>query len=409
MKRVSDGGVLRRFGPGMLVTAAFIGPGTIATASSAGAGFGYALLWALAFSVLATIVLQEMAVRQALVTRAGLATTLRRAMAGSWLGMATMVLVVAAVGLGNAAYESGNIAGAAVALAGVFTGGIGHWSVLIGAAAAVLLFLPGYRALERVLVGLVLLMSGVFLICALLLSPDWGALWTGLSHPRIPPGSLTTVIALIGTTVVPYNLFLQANAVREKWSADVELDRALREARADTTVSVVLGGLITLAIVSTAATLYFSRVVEFTPEQLAAQLEPVLGPAGRYFFAGGLLAAGLTSAITAPLAAAYAVCGAMGWDDSLSGRQFRVVALTVIAIGTVFAATGSRPLAAIVFAQATNGLLLPFIAMSLLWLMNRRRILGPSVNGWRSNLLGALVVMVTVGLGLSKIAALFTP
>ena len=74
----------RRFGPGLLVTAAFVGPGTIATASSAGAGFGYTLLWALVFSVGATIVLQEMAVRQALVTRAGLATTLRQALDGTW-------------------------------------------------------------------------------------------------------------------------------------------------------------------------------------------------------------------------------------------------------------------------------------------------------------------------------------
>lgn len=396
-----------RFGPGMLVTAAFIGPGTIATASSAGAQFGYALLWALAFSLVATVVLQEMAVRQALVTRCGLATTLREALVGSWIGRAATVLIISAVGVGNAAYESGNIAGAAVALSGITSWTVSGWSLIIGTSAAALVFLPAYRQLERLLIVLVLIMSSVFMVSAVLLSPDWGAMFSAVTRPRMPTSSLTTVIALIGTTVVPYNLFLQANAVREKWPVEIPLEQALHEARRDTALSVGLGGLITLAIISTAATMYFGSDTEFTAERLASQLEPVLGPAGRYFFAVGLLAAGLTSAITAPLAAAYAVCGALGWDDSLRNSRFRAIALLIIAIGTVFAATGSRPLAAIIFAQATNGLLLPFVAVALLWLMNRRRSLASAVNGWRSNLLGAVVVLVTVGLGLSKIAALF--
>lgn len=395
----------RAFGPGMLVTAAFVGPGTVTTASSAGASFGYALLWALLFSVIATVILQEMAVRQALVTRSGLAETLRQALGGRSLGRLAMGLVIAAIGLGNAAYESGNIAGAALALASLGGGNAG-WSLLIGTLAAALMFLPAYRQLERLLIALVLLMSAVFILSAVLLSPDWGAVLTGLARPQIPHGSLTTVIALIGTTVVPYNLFLQANAAREKWPASLPVNQAIAEARVDTALSVGLGGLITLAIVSTSATLYFGSGEAFSPQQLAAQLEPSLGPAGRYLFAAGLLAAGLTSAITAPLAAAYAVCGALGWADSLRDRRFRAVALTVIACGTFFAATGSRPMAAIVFAQAANGLLLPLVAVALLWLMNSRQLLGEAINRWRSNLLGASVVVVSAGLGLSRLASL---
>lgn len=397
----------RLLGPGMLVTAAFVGPGTVATASSAGAAFGYGLVWALLFSVLATATLQEMAVRQALVTRNGLAGTLRQALGGSWPGRAAMLLVIAAVGLGNAAYESGNIAGAALALAD-FGGGVGRWSLLIGATAATLLFLPGYRHLERLLVALVLLMSAVFLLSALLLRPDWGALLRGAMLPQVPAGSLTTVIALIGTTVVPYNLFLQSNAVRERWGPETPLAQSLAAARSDTLLSVGLGGLITLAITSTAAAVYFRSDLAFSPATLPQQLEPTLGPAGRYLFLAGLFAAGLTSAITAPLAAAYAVCGALGWRDQLRGRAFRAVALAVIACGTLFAASGTRPIAAIVFAQAANGLLLPLVALALLWLMNRRDLLGARANRWRSNLLGALVLAITLGLGTSRIAALFS-
>lgn len=394
------------FGPGMLVTAAFIGPGTIATASAAGADFGYALLWALLFSVAATMVLQEMSVRQAIITERGLAATLREALAKRWFGGLVIALVIAAIGLGNAAYESGNIAGAALALGSVSPVASEHWAIVIGTSAAALLFVPAYRQLEKVLVGLVLMMSAVFMVSALLLKPDWSALFNGLVSPSLPTGSLTMVIALIGTTVVPYNLFLQANAARDRWAGERDRSIALRAARVDTLLSVGLGGLITLSIVSTAAMSFFATRTAFAPELLAGQLEPVLGSAGRGVFALGLLAAGLTSAITAPLAAAYTVCGALGYTDQLHGRVFRATALTVVLTGTVFAASGTRPLSLIVFAQAANGLLLPVIAGLLLWLMNQRQHLGAAANGWASNLLGIAVLLVALGLGLNKILAL---
>jgi len=405
-----DGSPKRRkwgLGPGLLVTAAFVGPGTIATASAAGAGYGYALLWALLFSIVATMALQEMSVRQAIVTGNGLAATLREALRGRWLGRGAILLVIAAIGLGNAAYESGNIAGAALALSSVSDSSTRYWALIIGAVSAGLLFLPAYRHLERVLIGLVLIMSVVFVTSALLLSPNWSALLRGLIQPSLPSGSLTMVIALIGTTVVPYNLFLQANAAREHWADEPDRGLALSRARVDTIASVALGGLVTLAIVSAAAVTFFVHGTAFSPEKITTQLEPVLGANGRYVFALGLFAAGLTSAITAPLAAAYAVCGALGLPETLRGSAFRVIALGVIATGTLFAATGARPLSLIVFAQAANGLLLPVIAVILLWLMNERRLLGSAANTGRSNLLGAAVVAITVGLGTNKLAGLF--
>jgi Mn2+/Fe2+ NRAMP family transporter len=258
-------------------------------------------------------------------------------------------------------------------------------------------------------VALVLLMSGVFVASALVLAPAWSALFKGLAIPSLPAGSSTMVIALIGTTVVPYNLFLQANAARDRWADEPDRRAALGAARLDTFVSVALGGLITLAIVSSAAVSFFAQGLAFSPDKLSTQLEPVLGVSGRYVFATGLFAAGLTSAITAPLAAAYAVCGALGLPDTMRGTAFRAIALSVVATGTVFAATGARPLSLIVFAQAANGLLLPIIAIILLWLMNQRRYLGDAANGWSSNLLGILVVMVTLGLGGNKLLGLLGP
>jgi manganese transport protein len=392
-----------KFGPGILVTAAFIGPGTVTTASIAGAKFGFALLWALAFSVLATILLQEMAARLALVTRRGLAETLRATYRDSWLGTAAVILVVAAVGVGNAAYQTGNITGAALGLASISGIGLNWWALLVGLVAGGLLLSGTYPVIEKLLIGLVLLMSVVFFLTLAMVRPSLTAMFEGLLVPSLPAGSLLTVMALIGTTVVPYNLFLHASAVQEKWSADVDLKKALHESRVDTGLSITLGGIITLAVLSTSAAAFFGSGIEFSAVNMSRQLEPLLGESAGYFFAAGLFAAGLSSAVTAPLAAAYAVCGVMGWPKDMQGTRFRQVALAVLVTGTVFATAGIKPLAAILFAQAANGFLLPFCAGFLLLVMNRGDVLGAYVNKPWVNGLGALVVLVTVALGLLKI------
>ena len=397
----------KKFGPGILVTAAFIGPGTVTTASIAGAQYGFSLLWALLFSVLATMLLQEMAARLGLVTRQGLAEALRDTYSESWLGTAAILLVVAAIGFGNAAYEAGNITGAALGLQSISGIALHWWALAVGALSAALLASGIYKLIERLLIVLVLLMSVVFLLTLFMVKPPVDAMLSGLLVPSLPPGSLLTVMALIGTTVVPYNLFLQASAVQEKWPASLDTRTALRESRFDTGLSIGLGGLITLAIMSTSAAAFFGGEGNFSAASMARQLEPLLGTNARYFFAAGLFAAGLSSAVTAPLAAAYAVCGALGWSRDMRATRFRLVWIAVLLSGTVFAAVGTKPLTAILFAQAANGFLLPIAAGFLLLVMNRRQLLGDYVNHSLVNLLGGLVVLVTVALGLLKILRVF--
>lgn len=397
----------KRFGPGILVTAAFIGPGTVTTASIAGAQFGFSLLWALLFSVVATMLLQEMAARLGLVTRRGLAESLRETFAGSWLGNAAILLVVLAIGVGNAAYEAGNITGAALGLESILHLPVTLWSILVGAIAGALLYSGVYNLIEKLLVVMVLLMSVVFLATLIQVAPNPAALLEGALVPSVPPGSLLTIIALIGTTVVPYNLFLHASAVQEKWPATVDTGLALKESRLDTGLSIGLGGLITLAIMSTAAAAFFGSDSEFSAANMARQLEPLLGSSARYFFAAGLFAAGLSSAVTAPLAAAYAVCGVLGWSRDMKSLRFRLVWLSVLVSGTVFAALGTKPLTAILFAQAANGFLLPVCALFLLVEMNRRDLLGDYVNRPWVNMAGGIVVLVALGLGSLKILRVF--
>jgi len=391
----------RRFGPGLLVTAAFIGPGTITTASRAGAGFGFALAWAIVFSVVAAIVLQEMAARVGLVTRGGLGEAIRAGIARPAPRFLAVLLVVAAIAIGNAAYQTGNLTGAALGLE-VLTGlSRSTLSLLIALVAGILLATGSYRIIERALIAMVVLMSGVFLVTAAVIRPDVAALLRGMLVPAVPEAGLVATIALIGTTVVPYNLFLHASVVREKWPADAPIDYALRDARRDTILAVVLGGIVTLSVMVTATSLDggFSDAAA-----MARQLEPLLGAWAKWFFAVGLMAAGITSAMTAPLAAAYATCGALGWPVSIGDTRFRLIWGAVLAAGAACAvAFGSTPVQAIVFAQATNGLILPIMAVFLLIVVNRASLMGAAVNRPAGNVLGIAVVFVAASLGIWKL------
>ena len=207
--------------------------------------------------------------------------------------------------------------------------------------------------------------------------------------------------------MVPYNLFLHSSSVREKWPDTVPVAEALAESRRDSLFAISLGGLITLAIVSTSAVAFAGGETAFSAATISQQLEPLLGSAARYFFAIGLLAAGLTSAITSPLAAAYAVSGALGWKPSLSDRRFKAIWALVLGCGMVAAALGTRPISAILFAQAANGFLLPIVAVYLLYVMNSKALLGNYKNNGWSNLLGGLVVLVVTGLSIFKILQVF--
>jgi len=395
---------LRNIGPGALVAAAFIGPGTVTVATLAGANFGFALLWVLIFATVATIILQEMAARLGVVTQKGLGETLRELLEKSVWKWPLFFLMTVALYLGNAAYEGGNLSGAALGVGAI----AGHQESVypiaissISGIAALLIWLGSYRQLEKILLGLVVLMAFAFVATFLIVKPDPGALTRGLIVPTIPSGSLMTVIALIGTTVVPYNLFLHASAVKTHWSDPDDLANV----RSDTIITIGLGGLITVLIVSTAAASIFGTGLQIaSASDMATQLDPLFGAFSKYLLGAALLAAGLSSAITAPLATAYAMSEIFGFSGGAASRKFRLVGLSVICVGAVLALTGIKPITIILSAQLANGLLLPIIASFLLFAMNRKALLGAYANGVMANILGGAVVVIATGLGIRMIA-----
>lgn len=404
-----------KLGPATLVAAAFIGPGTVVTASLAGADFGYALLWALLFAIVATMILQEMAARVGVVTGRGLGENLRDVVQTPlWKGL-FIALVVAAVVIGNSAFQGGNLTGAGMGADAIWgqadwviwareTLGMNPWALIIGGLAALVLWNGQYKRIERILIVLVILMSLAFITTFALSRPDFAAIAHGLFVPGIPAGGALTMMALIGTTVVPYALFLHAAGAAERWPKErLGTDEALREARADIRTSIPLGGLVTLAILSTAASAYFARPGTIAgAADIAVSLQPVFGIGATWLMALGLLAAGVSSAITAPLASAYALTGVLGLNSDLKGRAFRLTWACIILIGVIIASFQIQPVTLIVFAQVANGILLPFISGFLLLAVNRRA-LGAYRNTKWQNLCGVLVFLIACGLGVRSV------
>lgn len=383
---------------GLLVTAAFIGPGTVTTATLAGAQFGYGLLWALLFSVFATIIIQDMASRVGIVSQMGLAEALHKTISQPLLKLFMVILVVSAIGIGNAAYEAGNITGAALGLASVTPYPISTWLGVISLIAAIALISGSIKLVERLLIALVLVMSIVFITAFVSSGPNLGGLFTGMTRVQIDASNITMIIALIGTTIVPYNIFMQSSLLAKPGSQQHLLPQ-IRENRINNIISFSIGGLITIAILGTAASTFFAQGLAANAGNLALQLTPLLGEFATLFFAIGLFSAGLTSAITAPLAGAYAVCGALGLATSPKEISFKIVAGLILLSGVLVAFSGIKPIAAIIFAQATNALLLPVIGVFLLIVVNNKRIMRQHTNSIISNILGWLIVTLIVGLG----------
>ena len=394
--------MFKKIGPGVLVAAAFVGPGTVTTCSLAGVEFGYTLLWAMLLSVIATIVLQEMAARLGIVTQKGLAQVIRQELRTPLFKYVIIGIILAAIVLGNTAYEAGNIGGATLGLEALFGNKyLILYPYIIGLLAFLLLFIGSYKILEKVFISLVLLMSISFLITAIITKPDLEAIFRGLFMPSVPDNSVLTILALVGTTVVPYNLFLHASLVKEKWNSPDKLELAKR----DTLLAVGLGGVVSMTIIISATAIggdSISNVLD-----LARGLEPLFGDTACYFMGIGLFAAGVTSAITAPLAAAYVANSCFGWNAGLKDVKFRLVWMVILVIGVGALSFDITPIEIIKFAQVANGILLPVIAILLLWIVNKVSVLGKFRNTIWHNLLTLVIIILVIALGAKSIFTVF--
>lgn len=373
-----------------IIPAAFIGPGTVTTCSKAGAAYGLSLLWALTFSTAATFILQEAAARITIASGKSPGEIIALKFMGKrtrWL----KILLFGMVTFGCAAYQAGNILGAVAGLELLIDLPRSLLVASLGAIVALLLWSGNVRLLANAMAVIVFFMGVAFAYVAAGVPAPVGELARGTLVPSLPEGAEYIVVGLVGTTVVPYNLFLAGGLSKGQQVGDMRIGIGL---------AVLVGGLISMAILLTGTLIRG----EFSFAALALALSGDLGRWAETLFALGLFAAGASSAVTAPLAAAVcgqSILGAREERWASNSWRYRAVWGLVLLTGLVLGMLDLKPVPVILTAQAINGVLLPAIALFLFFVVNDASILPPKfVNRPAWNAAMGLVVLTTLALGL---------
>lgn len=366
-----------------VIAAAFIGPGTITTAVKAGSHYKLSLLWAVVFSTAACIILQEMAARITIASgkNLGQAITLKF---GAKNGRLLQYLTGGVVIAGCAAYEAGNILGAVSGLA-LMTGIAKPWlTAIISAGAFVLLWFGRSSIISYLMMGLVFIMGVGFFMMAQAQTFSTQQI-TQAFIPAVPAGSEMLLVALIGTTIVPYNLFL---------GSGITQGQTISSMRMGLIVSVGLGGVVTaMVLMAGTAVEGFSSFAD-----LSAALRVHSGTWGAGALALGLFAAGFSSSVTAPYAAAIIGETVFGMQ---SKRTLRGIWLGVLLMGFVFGIMNIKPVPVILAVQSLNGFILPLLVFIMIRVVSDTRLMGPVHRprpAYQMILWGVFSIVLVIGL-----------
>jgi len=370
-----------------VISAAFIGPGTVTTAVTAGSLYQLDLLWTVVFATVACILLQEVSARITIASGLSLGEAVVKKF-GSQKGFWMNVTIGVSVIIGCAAYEAGNILGGVSGLNLLFTGDGRIYTILITSVAALVLWSGKQKWISTLMTILVAMMGLAFLVLALYIDFSWLEIMTSSVIPKIPVGAELITLGLVGTTIVPYNLFL---------GSGISKGQTVPLMRIGLTISVVIGGLITTWIL-----LAGTLVNDFSSfPVLANEFRNKVGLIGAWALGIGLFAAGFSSAITSPYAASMIAANVLG------AKKTNLIRLSwgiVLLIGFLFGISGVKPIPIILVVQALNGLILPLVTAYLIIIVNDRTLI-PKENRHAGyyNLVLLLIFACVMLIGLTSI------
>jgi len=379
-------------GPGVITAAAGNDAGGIATFASVGADYGYRLLWLLIPLTISLGIVQEMCARMGAVTGKGLSDLIRERFGVRWTAFVMLTLLIA-----NGGVTVSEFAGIAAALE--LLGVTRYISVPLAAGAIWWLVVKGtYQRVERVFLAMSLVFLA-YVVSAFLAHPPWATIAVEVVRPHfeLTPVFLFTFVAVIGTTISPYmQVFIQSSVVEK----GVRLEN-YRFTRIDVWVGTVLAILIVFFIVvSTAATLNVHGQHVDSAAEAASALRPLAGAYAQILFAIGLFGASMLAAGVLPLATAYSISEAFGFEKGVSS-SFReapiflgVFTFLVVLGATVAMMPGLSLIRVLIVTQVINGVLLPVILIAVLKLVNNRELMGAHVNGPLYNIAAWLTTII---------------
>lgn len=390
-------------GPGIVAAAAGNDAGGIATYSSAGAKYGYDLIWVMLVITVSLAVVQEMCARLGAATGRGLLDLVRERFGIGWALFAVAVVLVANGGLVISEFVG---IGAAMELLGVSK------YVAVPVAAGLLWYLVifgSYSWVERIFL-LMTLVFFVYPVAVIMAHPHWSDVARGAFVPKIQKdsGYIFILVGLMGTTITPYMQLFQQSSLVEKGVAR----RHYGPERIDTYTGAIFSNLMSVfMIIATAATLHVIGKTEINSAADAAiALEPVVGHSAKAMFAVGLLGAGLLAGAVLPLATSYAISEAFGVPKGVNldfrrARIFFMIFTALIVFGAGVALIPGVPvIQLLVWVQVLNGVLLPIILVFILLLINDKKLAGDLRNtrlynilGWGTFAMITLAVVVMLG------------
>lgn len=396
-------------GPGIITGSVDNDAGGITTYSVAGAAYGYKLLWALIPCFIVLVIVQEMNARMGIVTGKGLADLIRENFGVRITFFIFIGLIIA--DMGNTATEFAGIAGS-MQIFGVSK----YISVPFAAIAVWILVVKGtYKTTEKLfLVFSLFLLS--YIASAFLAKPDWHEIGIALIHPTIETNFdyVDTVVGMIGTTIAPWMQFYMQSAVIEKGLKIEDFKYEVWDVVVGSIITVIVAFFI---IVACGATLNKSGIQIGEAKDAALALQPLAGAFASEIFAFGLFIASIFSATILPLATAFYICEAFGFeagiDKSLKeAPEFFTLFTIIILVGIIIILIPGAPLIEITLgSQVINGILLPVVLVCMMLMVNNKEIMGEYVNGRVKNAIGWITIIVliilTLILTLEPLVAIF--
>ena len=368
--------LLAAMGPGIVSAMAGNDAGGIAAYSTAGAEFGYATLWSIPIMCVLLVVVQMTAARMGAVTGKGFAALIREN-----FGIRLTALAMVALLIGNVATAFSNIAGIA---AGAELFGIPVWvSVPVSSLVVWLLVTRGnYKSMEKVLLAISLVFV-TYVIAAFLAGPNWGEVMVSTVRPVIQPSGryVSLIVALVGTTIAPWMMFLTQSNVVDKGVTDTE-DEMMGQKVDAISGSVVACIVAWFIVVTTGSVLFPQGIMVDSAEAAATALTPFAGKYAEILFAAGLTAASFLAAIVMPLTTAYVICEAFGWEAGVDFEWkeapifYGIITFVVIVGAVVVLIPGINLMGVMLASQFINGIILPVLLVFMVLLCSNKHVMG---------------------------------
>jgi len=390
---------LKYIGPGLLVTVGFIDPGNWASNLSAGADFGYTLLWMVTLSTIMLIILQHNAAHLGIVTGNCLSeastATLNPKLNKVVLGSA----VIAAISTALA-----ELLGGAIALNMLFGIPIKLGTVLVLCLILWILYTNSYRKLEKWIIGFVSLIGISFIFELSLVHIEWGKAMVSWIKPTFPLGSLPIIMSVLGAVVMPHNLFLHSQVIQSRqWNLEDEsvIKKQLKYEFMDTFFSMIVGWAINSAMILIAATTFFAQKVQVTQLSQAQQmLTPLLGNTASVIFAIALLFAGISSSVTAGMAGGSIFAGIFGKDYNINEKHTKFgIGITLVGAAIVIFFI-KDPFKGLIYSQMLLSIQLPITIFLQIYLTSSKKVMGKYANTPLNKITLWIIALIVTGLNI---------